>query len=86
MKKVENVLVPTSYGEEVEVKAVLINCYLQLGSLALVKLYYGQNRLFEIVEAEDCGGTHIIAEYCTIPEYDELLADIQQDLYEAAIK
>jgi len=82
MKAIERLLIQNSYGIEVEVKAVLINCYLQPGSNALVKLYYGQNRLFEVVEQAEYRKT-ILA--CTIPEYDDLLADYQQDLYEAKL-
>jgi len=63
-----------SYGEEVTVDAVLVALYEQLGSLALVKLYYGQNRLIEVVEGDDCDRVRVIAEYCVIPEYDELLS------------
>lgn len=84
MKKIEEILVPTSYGISVEVEAVLINVYLQPASNALVKLYYGQNRLFEIIEG--AVNAHIITDYCTIPEYDDLLADWEQDKYEATIK
>jgi len=78
--------VPTSYGIEVNINAVLLRIYLQPGSNALVKLYYGQNRLFEIVESEEYSKTNILTEYCIIPEYDDLIADWEQDKYEATLK
>jgi len=49
---------PCAYG--IEVNAV--NVYLQPGSNSLVKLYYGQNRLFEIVESEEYSKTNILTE------------------------
>lgn len=83
MKKIERLSVPTSYGINVDVNGVLLAVYLEPASQALTKLYYGQNRLFTIVEGAI--NAHLIAEYCIIPEYDELLADFEQDKYEALI-
>jgi hypothetical protein len=57
----------------VEITAVVVNVV--NADSKTVYLCYAQNRLFELHEESGCDLTldHVIAEYCVIPEYDEIL-------------